>query len=145
MKMKNINAPPIIKGSEKYASHRKILYEKKLANGVVHQILWQEPDGKINLQIIYSNFANPKSLILPCQHIGNSKYKCKTMTVDTKKNKTTAHITYKDALKESPILNSAGEFLKNTAIKTITIGIITGLAVYTLTKLIDNTLKGAKA
>jgi len=141
--MRNINAPSIVKGSEKYASYRKILYQKK--SGAVEQILWQEPDGKVYLQVIYSNFAQSRSRILPCSNIGNGKYKCENITVDTKENKTYARISFEDAIKESPVLNSAAGFLKETALKTIVIGIITGLAVYTITRLIDNTLQGVRA
>ncbi|WP_457642653.1 hypothetical protein [Persephonella sp.] len=139
-----MKAPPIIKGSEKYASHRKILYEKKI-NDVIHHILWQEPDGKVYLQSIYSHFAYPKSLIRPCTPIGNGKYKCVNATIDTMKNKMHEEISLKYALKESPILNSVAGFLKDTALKTVIIGIITGLAVYTLTRVIDSTLKEARA
>ena len=119
-------------------SERKILYEKRTP--AIDQTLWQEPDGKIHLQILYKQFANPILKDYPCKYLGNGKYKCENITIDTKENKTTADITFSDALKESPVLNEIGSFIKSTATKTIVIGIITGVAVYALTKVIDKTL-----
>ncbi|WP_457643074.1 hypothetical protein [Persephonella sp.] len=117
---------------------RQILYESKTS--AVEQTLWKEPDGKVHLQILYKNFAKPVLKDLPCEYLGDGKYKCKNVIIDTKQNKTLVKITVPDALKESPVLNEIGSFIKSSVIKTIIVGVITGVAVYTLTKFIDKTL-----
>ncbi|NPA52683.1 MAG: hypothetical protein GXO22_07290 [Aquificae bacterium] len=137
-----MKAPPIIKGSEKYATRREILYEKKTKYN--EMVLFREPDGRVHLIAIYYNFAQPVSRDFPCEHIGNGKYKCGTVIIDTQEKTFNPDFSYKDVLKESPILSGAGSFLTSTAKNMIVIGIITGLSVYILTKLIDNTLKGLK-
>jgi len=123
----------------KLFEERKILYEKRGKS--VEYTLWKEPNGKVHLQILYKNFSKPVLKDIPCQHLGNGKYKCKNITIDTVNKKTIANITIPDALHESPVLNEIGNFIKGAAIKTVMIGIITGVGVYAITKIIDTTVK----
>ncbi len=116
-------------------SKRHILYEKK--GETVDYILWREPDGRVHLQILYKNFQKPRLVDYPCESLGNGRYKCKNITIDTKQGKATADITISDALQESPLVSNVFNQLKNTAIKTVVVGVITGVSVYFLTKLLE--------
>ncbi len=134
-----MQAPAFLEKAKKYASYRKALYEKK--SGAVEQTLWQEPDGRVHLQILYRNFARPILKDYPCRYLGSGKYKCETFIIDTNKKTIQAKLTLTDALKESPVVYNSVSFLKDTAVKTVLIGIITGLSVYAITRLIDSLIK----
>ena len=116
-------------------SKRQILYERK--GKTVEYTLWKEPDGRVHLQILYKNFQKPKFVDYPCQSLGNGKYRCKNITIDTKQGKATADITISDALQESPIVSKVLQEVKSTAVKTVIIGVITGVSVYFLTKILE--------